>query len=79
MAREYPPGAAPLPGSWRGAASVDAGGRGIMATPRTATTQPAVGSDSGWTPTVANMVVLIALEIAAYVALRWAFRTAHGG
>lgn len=34
---------------------------------------------SGWTPTVSNLVVLIALEIAAYVALRWAFRTAHGG
>lgn len=34
---------------------------------------------NGWTPTVANLVVLIGLEILAYVALRYAFRTAHGG
>jgi hypothetical protein len=33
----------------------------------------------GWTPTVGNLIVLLALEIAAYIALRWAFRTAHGG
>lgn len=33
----------------------------------------------GWTPTVANLLVLVALEIAAYCALRWVFRTAHGG
>jgi hypothetical protein len=32
-----------------------------------------------WTPTVGNLIVLLALEIAAYLALRWAFRTAHGG
>jgi len=36
-------------------------------------------SATGWTPTVANLVVLVAVEIAAYCALRWAFRTAHGG
>lgn len=40
------------------------------------TPQRAPGS---WTPTVANLAVLIVLEIAAYIALRWAFRTAHGG
>lgn len=34
---------------------------------------------AGWTPTVANLVVLVVLEIAAYCALRWAFRTVHGG
>ena len=33
----------------------------------------------GWTPTVGYLVVLIALEIAAYTGLRWAFRTVHGG
>ena len=33
----------------------------------------------GWTPTVSNLLVLVALEILAYMALRWAFRTAHGG
>lgn len=36
-------------------------------------------NSSGWTPTVSNLLVLIALEIAAYAAFRWAFRTAHGG
>lgn len=42
-------------------------------------TTPVSRRPNGWTPTVANLVVLIALEIAAYCALRWAFRTAHGG
>jgi hypothetical protein len=36
-------------------------------------------NDNGWSPTVANLVVLVALEIAGYCLLRWAFRTAHGG
>ena len=36
-------------------------------------------SKGGWSPTVGNLVVLIALEIAAYLALRWAFRQTHGG
>lgn len=39
----------------------------------------ALFSDSGWTPTVSNLVVLVVLEIGVYIALRWAFRTAHGG
>lgn len=50
-----------------------------MAGPRSANVTAPVGNGTGWTPTVANLVVLIALEIAAYCALRWAFRTAHGG
>lgn len=49
-----------------------------MAGPRGAEQTARVGG-SGWTPTVANLMVLLALEIAAYCALRWAFRTAHGG
>lgn len=32
-----------------------------------------------WTPTVVNLVVLVVIEIAAYAALRYVFRTAHGG
>jgi hypothetical protein len=32
-----------------------------------------------WHPTVINLVVLILLEMVAYAALRYAFRTAHGG
>lgn len=51
-----------------------------MAGPRGAQVQAsATRGNGGWTPTVANLVVLVALEIAAYCALRWAFRTAHGG
>lgn len=50
-----------------------------MAGPRTGTVTAPLPNKNGWTPTVANLVVLIALEIAAYCALRWAFRTAHGG
>lgn len=50
-----------------------------MAGPRGAEVTTPTASGRGWTPTVANLMVLIALEIAAYCALRWAFRTAHGG
>jgi hypothetical protein len=69
---------ASLPGSWRGAPPV-AGGQGSMMGPAGAITAGVARGGSGWTPTVANLVVLIALEIVAYIALRWAFRTAHGG
>jgi hypothetical protein len=67
-----------LPGSWRGAPPV-VGGQGSMAGPKGASLTSSPSGTSGWTPTVANLIVLITLEIAAYVALRWAFRTAHGG
>jgi len=50
-----------------------------MAGPKGANVTAPAGTKTGWTPTVANLVVLIFLEIAAYCALRWAFRTAHGG
>lgn len=50
-----------------------------MAGPRGVERAASVRNESGWTPTLVNLFVLIALEIAAYVALRWAFRTAHGG
>lgn len=68
---------ASLPGSWRGAPPV-AGGQGSGIGPAGAITTP-MSRAGGWTPTVANLIVLIALEIVAYIALRWAFRTAHGG
>lgn len=48
-----------------------------MAGPRSANVTGA--QRNGWTPTVANLLILVALEIAAYCALRWVFRTAHGG
>lgn len=35
---------------------------------------PATGSKSGWTPTVANLLVLVVFELAAFAALRYAFR-----
>jgi hypothetical protein len=41
---------------------------------------PAKGAGpADWHPTVLNLVILIALEMVAYAALRYAFRTAHGG
>jgi hypothetical protein len=49
-----------------------------MAGPKGAGTRPLFNSE-GWTPTVSNLVVLVFLELLAYVALRWAFRAAHGG
>lgn len=51
-----------------------------MAGPRGAErATPVRGNETGWTPSLINLLVLVALEIAGYVALRWAFRTAHGG
>lgn len=64
-------------GYYRGAPP-RAGGQGSGMGPKGAGSRPLFKSD-GWTPTVSNLVVLVALEIGAYVALRWAFRTAHGG
>jgi len=49
-----------------------------MAGPKGPETGPRFGSTT-WSPTVANLAVILVLEIAGYVALRWAFRTAHGG
>ncbi len=64
-------------GYWRGSPP-KAGGQGSMAGPVGAGTRR-IKAPEGWTPTVANLIVLVALEIAAYVALRWAFRSVHGG
>ncbi len=50
-----------------------------MAGPKTGNMVAPGGVATGWTPTVANLMILVALEIVAYCALRWAFRTAHGG
>jgi hypothetical protein len=32
-----------------------------------------------WHPTIVSLMVLIVVEMAAFAALRYAFRTAHGG
>lgn len=37
------------------------------------------GGPKDWHPTVMNLAILIVLEIAAFAALRYAFRGAHGG
>jgi hypothetical protein len=53
--------------SWR--TSTAAGPRTVAAGPDLA----------AWNPTVLNLTVLIVIEIGAYLALRYAFRTTHGG
>jgi hypothetical protein len=60
------------PGAWRPvpATTYQGGGRGYV---------PSADTDNQWHPTVANLAVLIILEITAYLALRWVFRTANGG
>lgn len=64
-------------GYYRGAPP-KAGGTGSMAGPKGAGSRAMFNSE-GWTPTVSNLVVIVALELIAYCVLRWAFRTAHGG
>jgi hypothetical protein len=61
---------------WRGAPP-QAGGTGSGAGPSSGPL--ASLPNGGYTPTAVNLLVLIALEIGAYIALRWAFRTVHGG
>lgn len=36
-------------------------------------------ADQQWHPTVVNLLVLVVVEIAAFAALRYFFRTFHGG
>lgn len=36
-------------------------------------------SNSNWHPTVVYLLILVAAEIAAYGALRYSFRSVHGG
>lgn len=50
-----------------------------MQGPKKAERTAKVSQAGSWTPTVSNLVVLVVLEIVAYCALRWAFRTVHGG
>jgi len=67
-------------GTWRGSPPVY-GGTGSGAGPR-GITAPGSGPRSvgGFSPTVLNLLLLVALEIGAYVALRMVFnRSAHGG
>jgi hypothetical protein len=49
-----------------------------MAGPKGAGTR-ALFNAEGWTPTVTNVVIIVALELALYCVLRYVFRTAHGG
>lgn len=74
-----PDAATSSPGSgyYRGAPPL-AGGTGSMAGPKGAGTR-ALFNAEGWTPTVTNVVIIVALELAIYCVLRYVFRTAHGG
>jgi len=55
------------------------GGTGSMAGPKGAGTAPNTSLIKGWTPTVANLLLLVVVEMVAYAGLRYAFRNAHGG
>lgn len=70
--RGLSPVGAPIPGSgnYRGAPPTK-GGQGAMPGPTMATTK-------GWHPTVANLLVLIVLELVAFAALRRVFRLMQG-
>lgn len=61
-----------LPGSWRAAPPGQGSGGGS----RRVMTMNQAGN---WTPTTVNLLVLIALEIGGYIALRYAFRSVHAG
>lgn len=68
-----------VPGSWRGSAGPVTAGD-----PTAADAAPSRLRRRGriavpWTPTVTNLLLLVALEIGVYVGLRRVFRTAHGG
>ena len=87
MAVRYDIAASGLPGNYRGTPP-RAGGTGSGAGPAYADHAPAVrnrwrrrgGSNGGaWSPTVLNLLVLIAVEIGIYIGLRMLFKTAHGG
>lgn len=68
-----------LPGTWRGTPET-LGGDSMPGRSAAYAGSTATGSAAGaWSPTVGNLVVLIALEIIGYCLLRYAFRTAHGG
>lgn len=63
-------------GYYRGAPP-QAGGTGSMAGPKGAGAPSPV--DTSWHPTVAYLLALVVLELAAYGGLRYVFRNAHGG
>jgi hypothetical protein len=37
------------------------------------------GGGAGWSPTVSYLLILVVLEFFAYAALRYTFRSVHGG
>lgn len=70
--RGLAPVGVPTPGSgnYRGAPPVK-GGQGVMP-------GPSMTSTKGWHPTVANLLVLVVLELVAFAALRRVFRVMQG-
>lgn len=65
--------APPNPGAGQTIGHYQAGKKDQMALPIR------VPTAKDWHPTVVNLLILIVLEIIAFGALRYAFRTAHGG
>jgi len=87
MAVRYDIAATGLPGNFRGSPP-RAGGTGSGAGPSQADHTPKLrnrwrrrgGSGGGqWSPTVVNLLVLVAIEVGLYIGLRVLFKTAHGG
>lgn len=70
--RGLSPVGAQVPGSgnYRGAPPIK-GGQGVMP-------GPTMSAAKGWHPTVANLLVLIVLELVAFAALRRVFRLMQG-
>lgn len=66
-------------GTWRGSPPIY-GGTGSGAGPR-GITAPGSGprATGTFSPTVVNLLILVGVEVAAYIALRMIFKTAHGG
>jgi hypothetical protein len=66
------------PGYWRGVPPMS-GGIGSMAGPAS-TANPSTGrSATQWHPTVVYLMGIILVEMAVFGALRYYFRSAHGG
>ena len=85
MAVRYDLAATGLPGNYRGSPP-RVGGTGSGQGPSKPAHPPPVrnrrrwrGGGVTWSPTVVNLLVLIGIEIAIYVGLRYLFKTAHGG
>jgi hypothetical protein len=89
MATRYDIAATGLPGNYRGSPARAGGtgsGQGPSQADHTASMRNrwrrrrgGAGNGVTWSPTVINLLVLVAIEIGIYVGLRVLFKSAHGG